>query len=358
MGYVAVKRLANTHVISDPERLRKVELVPHDPLWSSQFATESEKISAILGDHCRGIFHIGSTAIPNIYAKPIIDILVLVDDLSIIDSFDTQFETLAYHCMGEYGIPGRRYYWKGQQPRSHHIHLFEQHDPEAIRHLGFKDHLLTHPDAAQGYSWIKRCLAKQFADDIEAYINGKASFIQMIDYRAGTAKPQQLNASDHIQLGAPNPNWKKLAIAEIDAIKAIAKLPFIAIEHLGSTAVDNLTAKPIIDIFIALDHIDQADAWIKPLEALGYLYWAVNPDKLHRRFFKGMPPCGQARTHHVHIMAMGNDFKRRVAFRDKLGNDPKLRQNYQDLKTTLAQQYPDDREAYTDGKKTFIDNVL
>ncbi len=342
--------------INESERMRTVELVPYDSNWPIQFEEEAVLIKKILGNNCQEVGHIGSTAIPGIYAKPVIDILVVVKDLSIIDVLNSSFESLSYECMGEYGIPGRRFYWKSKIKRTHHIHLFEQGNAEIKRHLAFRYYMIQHPACAQGYSWIKRCLAEQFPTDIESYVNGKASFIRAMDYHAGVPKQDQLEAKDQIVLKPYDTNWKKLAAAEINTIRRFVALPYVAIEHLGSTAIEGLSAKPLIDIFIALDSMEQADAWIQPLKALGYVEWLE--DKEHLRFFKGMPPFGVQRTHHIHIMPMGKEFKQSVAFRDLLCQRPDLQMHYEALKQTLAKQYPSDREAYTNAKAEFIKEVL
>ena len=294
-----------------------------------------------------------------IYAKPIIDILITAKHLDQVDLLNSQFEALDYTCAGENGIPGRRFYWKGSsEVHTFHIHLFEETNMEILRHVNFRNYLTTQLNYAQAYSWIKHCLAEQFSNDIESYVNGKESFIRMIDYRAGSAKTDQIQAEDNVILVPYNPKWEKLAQAEIEAIKKIVPLPFRHIEHLGSTAVPDMSAKPVLDIFIAVDSVDQIKAWIKPLEAMGYLFWHENPDETHGRFFKGMPPYGMARTHHVHILVWGDDYKRRVLFRDLLRVDAKLCRRYQKLKQDLAQKYADDREAYTAAKGKFIKKTL
>ncbi|GJM06887.1 MAG: hypothetical protein DHS20C10_06210 [marine bacterium B5-7] len=260
--------------------------------------------------------------------------------------------------MEEYGIPGCRYYWKSPEKHSCHIHLFAQGNPEIRRYLAFRDYLIAHPETAQAYSYIKRNLAKQFPTDIEAYVNGKESFTRAVDYRSNAARSDQLKANDSVVLIPYQENWKKLATAEIETIQQIVGLPYVAIKHLGSTSIQGLSAKPIIDIFIALKTINEAIKWNQPLQALGYIDWPDNPDKTHHRYFKGMPPYGMQRTHHVHIMAAGDDFDRRVAFRDLLREHPDLRQQYETLKLQLATQYPDDREVYTDAKAAFVKETL
>lgn len=345
-------------MINESEKIKHVELVPYDSNWPMQFEQEAQKIKLILGRNAESVHHIGSTAIPGIYAKPLIDILVVVESLTKADALNSEFTNLGYRCMGEYGIQGRRYYWKSATKRTHHIHLFVKGHSEIKRYLAFRDYIREHPDMAQGYSWVKRCLARQFFNNIEAYVNGKESFIRAIDYFAGAPTQDQLRAQDNLQLLPYNTDWPKLAAAEMEAIKHTIDLPYIAIEHAGSTAVHDLNAKPIIDIFIALESMAESDRWIAPLKALGYVDWPDNPDKTHDRYFKGMPPFGMQRTHHVHIMAMGSDFNKRIAFRNLLQQNSDLRQQYEKLKQSLVVQYPNDREQYTNGKTHFIQQAL
>ncbi len=119
----------------DPnEKIRLVELTEYNPEWPQSFTDAANEIKSILKENLVQIHHIGSTAIPGIYAKPIVDVLPVVKDITSIDALNPEFEKLGYVCMGEYGIPGRRYYWKFKSKRTHHIHLFEQDSPEIRRH--------------------------------------------------------------------------------------------------------------------------------------------------------------------------------------------------------------------------------
>lgn len=346
-------------MIDPNEKIRVVELSEYNLGWSAMFTEAAIEIKSILQENCLEVHHIGSTAIPNICAKPIVDVLPIVKDLNLVDALNHKFEALGYVCMGEYGIPGRRFYWKSKAKRTHNIHLFEQGSPEILRHILFKEFMLAHNDYAQAYSLIKRSLAEVFTHDIENYVNGKASFVQMIDYKTGSARASQLNAKDNIIIEPYNPAWPKLAEAEINVIKRVTNNASCLIEHVGSTAVPKLSSKPIIDIFIILKSIKEADQWIKPLETLGYVFWNENPDKTHLRFFKGMPPFGMKRTHHVHIVEATNDAtEHRILFRDILRNDKKIRLEYESLKLKLSQSHLTDREVYTDKKGEFIEKVL
>ena len=347
-------------MIDPNEKLRRVELVEYDAEWPLLYVEAVDKIKSILGENCNEIHHIGSTAIPNICAKPIIDILPVVNDIKKVDSLNHQFEVLGYVCMGEYGIPGRRFYWKSKEKRTHHIHLFEKGSSEISRHVEFKNFMISHSDYAKSYSLIKQHLAKVFFDDIENYVDGKASFVQYIDYKTSNARPSQLQAHDDIVIQPYHPAWKKFAEAEINTIHAVTnQLPCVLMEHFGSTAVPMLASKPIIDILIGVQSIEEANRWIEPLKSMGYVFWDENPDQSHLRFFKGMPPFGMRRTHHIHIIEASNPVvEQRILLRDILRQNEKVRHEYETLKLKLAKSFQSDREKYTEQKGKWIKNIL
>ncbi|MEO0540876.1 MAG: GrpB family protein [Cyanobacteria bacterium P01_A01_bin.105] len=166
--------------------MRRVEVVPHAPMWKEAFEVESQHIANALGDNVVAVHHIGSTAIPGIYAKPIIDLLVEVRDIAQVDDHNSSMVSLGYDRMGEYGIPGRRYFRKDNPAgsRTHHVHTFQMGSPQVARHLAFRDYMVTHPDDAQRYSDLKRSLAKAHPTNIDGYMDGKDSFIQEIDKKA------------------------------------------------------------------------------------------------------------------------------------------------------------------------------
>ncbi|MRH41895.1 GrpB family protein [Aquibacillus halophilus] len=161
--------------------MRYVEVVPPNNNWSLLFNKEAEQIRLILQEEVHDIYHIGSTAIPNMSAKPVIDILVNVMNISNIDDYNQQFEKLDYIGMGENGIKDRRFFMKGRENRTHHIHIFQQGNKEIKRHLAFRDYLISHPKEAEKYRKLKEELAKQFPNNMKNYIEGKDSFIKNID---------------------------------------------------------------------------------------------------------------------------------------------------------------------------------
>ena len=153
---------------------RKIEVVDYRPEWETMFKEESRKIKKILGKNCAGIYHIGSTSVKNMPAKPIIDIMPVVKDLSLVDAHNKEFEALGYECRGEFGIPGRRFYAKGGDNRTHHIHIFELgNEKDTLRHIAVRDYLSSHPDTAAEYAALKKKLAEEFPYDNDGYCDGK-----------------------------------------------------------------------------------------------------------------------------------------------------------------------------------------
>lgn len=163
---------------------RMVEVLPPNKNWPTDFLSEREKLRGVLGDVAIQIHHIGSTAIPNIYAKPVIDLLVEVTNVQEVDAYNKQMAQLGYMAHGENGIENRRYFSKGGDHRTHHVHIFERGNPEITRHIAFRDYLIAHPDQAIAYSELKRQLAVAHREDMEQYIAGKHDFIQQIDQLA------------------------------------------------------------------------------------------------------------------------------------------------------------------------------
>jgi GrpB-like predicted nucleotidyltransferase (UPF0157 family)/2-polyprenyl-3-methyl-5-hydroxy-6-metoxy-1,4-benzoquinol methylase len=161
-------------------------LVPHDPTWASAFQHEAERIQRALGSHLVALHHLGSTAIPGIAAKPVIDMLALVDRVEALDDSPLLLTTLGYEALGEFGIPGRRYFRRETAAgvRTHQIHAFGRDSVHVQRHLDFRDYLRAHPVVAQRYEALKRDLAPRHPGQINDYTDGKTDFIRDIEGRA------------------------------------------------------------------------------------------------------------------------------------------------------------------------------
>ncbi len=162
---------------------RRVAVVPHEAGWAREFSREASTVRECLGANTHEVHHIGSTAIRGIFAKPVIDILAEVVDIEAVAGATDAMCRAGYEAMGEFGIPGRRFFRKDDScgQRTHHVHTFETGHPDVARHLAFRDYLCAHPEVAQEYSDLKRGLAAAHADDIEWYMDGKDAFIKDVD---------------------------------------------------------------------------------------------------------------------------------------------------------------------------------
>ena len=162
-----------------------VVVVDYTPLWKKSFQEEALRIRIVLGKNLDAIYHIGSTAVPGLKARPVIDIMPVVQNISEVDRLYPHFEAMGYECMGEFGMPGRRYFRKGGDERTHQIHIFQRSSRKDIeRHLAVRDFLRTHADVAARYGLLKSELAAACPYDIEAYCEGKNAFMKELEQKA------------------------------------------------------------------------------------------------------------------------------------------------------------------------------
>ena len=173
---------------------------------------------------------------------------------------------------------------------------------------------------------------------------------------------------DEIALVEYDPRWPEQFAAEAARIRAALGENLVsAVEHFGSTAIPGLSAKPIIDLLVGVRSVAEArEKAVPALEALGYAFWSDNPNPAHLFFVRGLPPHGP-RTHHIHMVEPEtfrdpkNEtflFWDRLLFRDYLRAHPDEARRYETVKRDLAGRFPDDREAYTNGKTEYVSGVM
>ena len=350
--------------------------MPHDPRWPEEYARESSRIAEALGELRVEIHHIGSTAIPGIRAKPIIDMLAVVTDVSLLDGKSPQFEALGYEAIGEFGIPGRRYFRKSDAGgnRTHQIHAFQQGSPQIERHLAFRDYLIAHPRRAREYESLKERLAQLYPTDIESYADGKDEFIRGIDARAAAwlAVPQSSEfqarvercGRDHVEIVPYDPRWPAMFREERDHLRSCLPAELLGrIEHFGSTAVPGLAAKPVVDLLVEVTDLEATQERIVPLlEAQGYDYFwrPTGSPGDGRPWYAWLIKRNSAgeRTHHLHLVEPDFPHWESLDFRDYLIAHPEVARDYANLKIQLAATHRNDREAYTVGKTDFIADIM
>ncbi len=159
------------------------DLADYDPNWPVMFRQESDLLAEALGECVVDIKHVGSTSVPGLRAKPIIDILVAVESFDPVEEYIRKLAPLGYHHHSHDDDDERLFFWKGV-PRTHHLHVVEYATWEHQRHIIFRDYLRAHPDIAQWYEQIKQELSIAFKHNRPAYTKGKTAFIKSIMTRA------------------------------------------------------------------------------------------------------------------------------------------------------------------------------
>lgn len=172
----------------DPEHLwrspEKIVLVEHDPQWLIDAAEEGRRITDACGPKVIRVEHIGSTSVPGLIAKPVLDMMPVLRSFA--DGFAcvAPMRALGYWYAGDFGIAGRHLFIKGS-PRTHHAHFLVEGSLEGRRHIAVRDTLRANPAAAAKYAALKRDLALQFGDNREAYAEAKSQLMRELFDLAG-----------------------------------------------------------------------------------------------------------------------------------------------------------------------------
>jgi GrpB-like predicted nucleotidyltransferase (UPF0157 family) len=231
--------------------------------------------------------------------------------------------------------------------------MYEQTHEQFAGHVVFRDYLRAHPVAVAEYEALKRDLAEKHAGDIEAYALAKSDFVRQIWSLAGRG--------DHINPGPVtiaeyNTRWPEMYASEKARIADAIGEWLVDIQHVGSTSVPGLAAKPVIDIMPGVRTLEDDKHFIPRMEAIGYEYVPVHEDDIpERRYFRR----GHPRMFHVHITEHGGDFwTKHIAFRDHLREHPEAAEEYAALKHKLAAEHGDDRIGYVNAKTEFITRIV
>lgn len=161
-----------------------VELVAHSPRWAEMAAGESARLKSALGGLLVTVHHIGSTAIPGIMAKPVVDLIPIVTDIAELDAREGAVRALGYKWFGEYGLAGRRYCYlldPATGKRLFQLHCYQKGWPDMPRHLAFRDYLRAHPLLAKEYEMEKIRAAAKVSDDVNAYNDEKNDWIKRVE---------------------------------------------------------------------------------------------------------------------------------------------------------------------------------
>lgn len=349
---------------------KPIVIADYDPAWVARFQAERVAIYRACGrDAFVRVEHIGSTAVPGLAAKPIIDMMPGLRSLDDAPPLIALLEALGYEYVPEFerpipewndpGMPFRRYFRKDVNgARALHVHMVEAGSEFWVRHLRFRNYLRTEPAVARAYADLKRAIAAEFnaaltpASNINAgYTDRKTEFVEdvlpLANERARRGTPVRLATYDAA--------WPALFERERDRLVAALGDVALAIEHVGSTAVPGLPAKPTIDIAVGVRDTATMMARAGAMADLGYRSELNFDDWAY--FDRKDRDAGIA--YHVHSVPLGGRrWTAYLAFRDALRTDAALRASYEALKRASAAEFQGDRLGYVEAKSEFIEAAV
>ena len=165
--------------------MRTITVVDHDPAWPAAFERLRARIWPVVADLAVAIEHVGSTSVPGLAAKPVIDLDVVLRSGADLPRVIGRLATLGYAHLGDLGIDGREAFAPPPGPPEHHLYVCPPDSPALANHLALRDHLRRHPELAAAYGALKKRLATTFVHDIDGYVAGKTGFIVGVLRAAG-----------------------------------------------------------------------------------------------------------------------------------------------------------------------------
>ena len=166
--------------------MEEVLVLDYNPEWIIEFEKEKESLVKVLKDITLGIEHIGSTAVPGLAAKPLIDIMIGINNLKdITEIHNERLNSIGYEFVDHPNFPERRFFRKGRwRAGTHHLHIYQYMDVNWHTNLLFRDYLIKHSQVMREYGKLKIDLREKYTNDRVGYTNAKAPFIQSIITRA------------------------------------------------------------------------------------------------------------------------------------------------------------------------------
>lgn len=346
---------------------KPIVIADYDPAWPARFRNERALILDACGrEPFRRIEHVGSTAVPDLAAKPIIDIMPGLHSLSGADALIAPLSSIGYEYVPEYeranafddGMPERRYFRKDVRgERAFHMHMVEAGSDFWRTHLMFRNALRTSPRDRQEYERVKRRIAAEYNRSVTAESNVNRGYTDrksdcISDIMSGAR--ERIAANDPIVIETHNPNWAVEFERERNALAAAAKGISSGIEHVGSTSVPGLAARPVVDIAVLIPAIAASQRLEKPLASLGY-----RPDARRSSSGRLFVRQGSGAAFRLHVLPSGSGhWQSMLAFREWLRGNPDGAAGYERLKRQLAAEFGNDLLGYAEAKSEYIEETL
>jgi GrpB-like predicted nucleotidyltransferase (UPF0157 family) len=348
---------------------KAIVIAEYDAGWPARFEAERDLVYATCGREAfTRIEHMGSTAVPGLAAKPIIDMMPGLRSLDDAPPIIERLATIGWEYVPEFeqpteideGMPFRRYLRKDERGRrAFHMHMVEQGSDFWVKHLRFRDYLRAFPQERDAYADLKRGLAARFNARLTpssnvniGYTDQKTEFVE----RCLGKLEDRLTRSTPVALSPADRGWTETyARLRPDVVEA-AGPDALDVQHVGSTSVPGLIAKPKVDIAVGAKDMEAADAIAARLTAAGYEPY---DDAQRTDDWIAMYRVEHGRKiANVHIVVHGGErWRRFLAFRDYLRGHPEAAAAYAELKRARAEEFGRNRLGYAAAKSEFIAEI-
>ncbi|GHH41432.1 GrpB family protein [Lentzea cavernae] len=338
-----------------------IELAEYDEAWPGLYERERERVlGAVPG---AVLEHVGSTSVPGLCAKPVIDLMLVVEDPVDEGSYVPGLEAAGYRVVVREDDWHDHRVLKGPDTNVN-LHVFRRGCAQVRRHLMFRDWLRATPEDRELYASTKRALVAREWERVQDYADAKNAVVLEILERAYlqwrlpsddvefVTETPPLNAS--VVLRDYDPQWPRWYAVEEAKIRAALGDVVVRLEHVGSTSVPGLAAKPLIDILLVVPDSSDEDAYVPALVAAGYFFRLRERGWHEHRLFKGTEP-----DVNLHVFSpRSEELDRMLAFRDRLRSHPADREEYERTKRELAARTWERVQDYADAKTRVVERII
>ncbi|HUQ57583.1 GrpB family protein [Lentzea sp.] len=340
----------------------KIELAEYDPAWPGLYERERARVRGVLPG--AELEHVGSTAVPGLCAKPVIDLMLVVGDAADEASYVPVLEAAGYRVVVREDDWHHHRILRGPDTNIN-LHVFSRGCAQVRRHLLFRDWLRAQEQDRELYASAKRTLAESDWDSVRDYADAKNTVVLEILERAYV---QWRLPSDDVEfvtetqtggvrivLEEHNPEWARWYAVEESRIRAALGGAVLRLEHVGSTSVPGLAAKPLIDVLLVVPDSDDEDAYVPALVRAGY-YLRLREHGWHEhRLLKRH----EAPDVNLHVFSpVCEEIDRMLVFRDHLRAVPESRDEYERTKRALAGETWNRGQDYADAKTRVVERII
>ncbi|MFD4636738.1 GrpB family protein [Lentzea sp. NPDC058436] len=338
-----------------------IELAEYDDAWPGLFERERARVVGALPGAV--LEHVGSTSVPGLCAKPVIDLLLVVDEPGDEGSYMPALEAAGYRVVVREDDWHEHRVLKGPDTNVN-LHVFPRGCAQVRRHLIFRDWLRDSDEDRELYASTKRKLAALEWERVQDYANAKNAVVLEILERAYAA--WRLPSDDvefvtddpphnaPVTLAEYDPVWPDWYAGEEAKIRAALGSGIVRLEHVGSTSVPGLAAKPLIDILLVVPDSNDEDAYVPALVRAGYYLRLREHGWYEHRLLKGTVP-----NVNLHVFSPRcEEVDRMLAFRDRLRSHTSDREEYERTKRELAGRTWARVQDYADAKTRVVERII